>query len=105
MFIHSVPAFHLDAHCAVTDEERATKAGEEEPVALVQAQAPWPAWWLAKPRSDIQPIQRCWNLRKASRSFQHGAKRYIGQVVWPAQEMLVEAETQRTDSFIYRPPP
>tara|TARA_B100000035_G_scaffold149946_1_gene127786 strand:+ start:6098 stop:8680 length:2583 start_codon:yes stop_codon:yes gene_type:complete len=35
--------------------------------------------------------------------FSHGAKkRYIGQVVWPSQEMLIRGyETQRTDSFIY----
>jgi DNA polymerase I len=35
--------------------------------------------------------------------FSHGAKkRYIGQVVWPAVEMLVRGyETQRTDSFPY----
>ena len=35
--------------------------------------------------------------------FSHGAKkRYIGQVVWPTQEMLVRGyETQRTDSFAY----
>ena len=35
--------------------------------------------------------------------FSHGAKkRYIGQVVWPSQEMLVRGyETQRTDSFLY----
>ena len=35
--------------------------------------------------------------------FSHGAKkRYIGQVVWPNQEMLVKGyETQRTDSFPY----
>lgn len=35
--------------------------------------------------------------------FSHGAKkRYIGQVVWPTQEMLVKGyETQRTDSFPY----
>ena len=33
--------------------------------------------------------------------FSHGAKkRYIGQVVWPSEEMLVRGyETQRTDSF------
>ncbi|DAC60397.1 MAG TPA: hypothetical protein D7I08_00655, partial [Candidatus Poseidoniales archaeon] len=35
--------------------------------------------------------------------FSHGAKkRYIGQVVWPSNEMLVRGyETQRTDSFNY----
>ncbi len=35
--------------------------------------------------------------------FSHGAKkRYIGQVVWPSNEMLVRGyETQRTDSFSY----
>ena len=35
--------------------------------------------------------------------FSHGAKkRYIGQVVWPTNEMLVRGyETQRTDSFPY----
>jgi DNA polymerase I len=35
--------------------------------------------------------------------FSHGAKkRYIGQVVWPTEEMLVRGyETQRTDSFSY----
>lgn len=35
--------------------------------------------------------------------FSHGAKkRYIGQVVWPTNEMLVRGyETQRTDSFAY----
>jgi len=33
--------------------------------------------------------------------FSHGAKkRYVGQVVWPSEEMLVRGyETQRTDSF------
>ena len=35
--------------------------------------------------------------------FSHGAKkRYVGQVVWPAEEMLIRGyETQRTDSFNY----
>ena len=35
--------------------------------------------------------------------FSHGAKkRYIGQVVWPSEEMLIRGyETQRTDSFPY----
>ena len=35
--------------------------------------------------------------------FSHGAKkRYIGQVVWPEDDMLVRGyETQRTDSFTY----
>ncbi|MDP6869878.1 MAG: DNA polymerase domain-containing protein [Candidatus Poseidoniaceae archaeon] len=35
--------------------------------------------------------------------FSHGAKkRYVGQVVWPNEEMLVRGyETQRTDSFRY----
>jgi DNA polymerase I len=35
--------------------------------------------------------------------FSHGAKkRYVGQVVWPKEEMLVRGyETQRTDSFGY----
>jgi len=35
--------------------------------------------------------------------FSHGAKkRYIGNVVWPAEEMLIRGyETQRTDSFPY----
>ena len=35
--------------------------------------------------------------------FSHGAKkRYVGQVVWPVEEMLVRGyETQRTDSFRY----
>jgi DNA polymerase I len=35
--------------------------------------------------------------------FSHGAKkRYIGQVVWPTEEMLIRGyETQRTDSFSY----
>jgi len=35
--------------------------------------------------------------------FSHGAKkRYVGQVVWPIEEMLVRGyETQRTDSFRY----
>ena len=33
--------------------------------------------------------------------FSHGAKkRYVGQVVWPSEEMLIRGyETQRTDSF------
>ena len=35
--------------------------------------------------------------------FSHGAKkRYVGQVVWPNEEMLIRGyETQRTDSFSY----
>jgi len=35
--------------------------------------------------------------------FSHGAKkRYVGQVVWPSEEMLIRGyETQRTDSFNY----
>ena len=35
--------------------------------------------------------------------FSHGAKkRYVGQVVWPSNEMLIRGyETQRTDSFNY----
>tara|TARA_B100001093_G_scaffold84517_1_gene76057 strand:- start:15058 stop:17838 length:2781 start_codon:yes stop_codon:yes gene_type:complete len=35
--------------------------------------------------------------------FSHGAKkRYVGQVVWPSEEMLIRGyETQRTDSFSY----
>ena len=35
--------------------------------------------------------------------FSHGAKkRYIGQVVWPNQELMIRGyETQRTDSFAY----
>ncbi|MBT3477521.1 MAG: hypothetical protein HN458_06275 [Euryarchaeota archaeon] len=35
--------------------------------------------------------------------FSHGAKkRYVGQVVWPSDEMLIRGyETQRTDSFNY----
>ena len=35
--------------------------------------------------------------------FSHGAKkRYVGQVVWPKEDMLIRGyETQRTDSFAY----
>ena len=35
--------------------------------------------------------------------FSHGAKkRYVGQVVWPSEEMLIRGyETQRTDTFSY----
>ena len=35
--------------------------------------------------------------------FSHGAKkRYVGQVVWPKESMMVKGyETQRTDSFRY----
>jgi DNA polymerase I len=35
--------------------------------------------------------------------FSHGAKkRYVGQVVWPVEEMMIRGyETQRTDSFNY----
>ena len=35
--------------------------------------------------------------------FSHGAKkRYVGQVVYPSEEMLISGyETQRTDSFAY----
>ena len=35
--------------------------------------------------------------------FSHGAKkRYVGQVVWPSEEMLIRGyETQRTDSFSF----
>ena len=89
------------------DEISAAKNGEPEAVEKIEK-------WEAAKQSMIEfglEIAQRYSRDSAvlefekglSVFFSHGAKkRYVGQVVWPADEMLIRGyETQRTDSFNY----
>ena len=97
-----------DAPRQLTDEERASaKAGEEEALTMVEAHEAAVASMVEFGQTLAARYSRDSAVLEFEKGlsvfFSHGAKkRYIGQVVWPAQEMLVRGyETQRTDSFIY----
>ncbi|MEC7179212.1 MAG: hypothetical protein VXW28_07945, partial [Candidatus Thermoplasmatota archaeon] len=89
------------------DEQEAADAGDKTAIAKVEA------WHVAKQSMIDFGLEIAERYSKDSAVleyekglsvfFSHGAKkRYVGQVVYPSDEMLIRGyETQRTDSFAY----
>ena len=89
------------------DDRTRAASGDEEARALVEAHEAAVASMVAFGQELAAAYSRDSAVLEFEKGlsvfFSHGAKkRYIGQVVWPSQEMLVRGyETQRTDSFSY----
>ena len=99
-----------DAPRLVSDEDR-TKAeqGDEEALAVLQAYESAKQHMVEFGQGLASKYSRDSAVLEFEKGlsvfFSHGAKkRYIGQVVWPSNEMLVRGyETQRTDSSAISP--
>ena len=106
IFVRSPVAPHSPSSLR-DDEILAAKSGEQEAVEKIQK------WEVAKQSMIDFGLEVAERYSRDSAVlefekglsvfFSHGAKkRYVGQVVWPVEEMLIRGyETQRTDSFNY----
>ena len=106
IFVRSPVAPHSPSSLR-EDEILAAKSGEQEAVEKIQK------WEVAKQSMIDFGLEVAERYSRDSAVlefekglsvfFSHGAKkRYVGQVVWPVEEMLIRGyETQRTDSFNY----